>query len=890
MSMNIARMMADRLASTVSSVLSLVESILAAPLNLLLAHTPAGRLLRQRSHQDDCLEHLAREAMRLPETADDLLVHGQRLAYAQSILPPSEHPTWYVDVPRHLRKSIVTHGRIRGTDLPPAQVLAGGALTADYIRQAWRASVEAGARAAWVAAVLLLLVLAPLTLQSAMQAAAPVAEPVSRLEPGQIAAQFTDVWSPQDGERVQKQIDADAAAAAFRPRIEAAVSRWTALPVAVAMTLLAVSLLGLAVGRLVFIGRLRWLAWSGAAAAVADLRRPFREALQKWRYFLADRATNEAGYADQVHFAMNVDRSPRIYYGDAEGVAEFSGHILGPRRGHEMSQSVVDMLQHTMVLGGSGESKSRDVYVPVMAQLLAYRKAGYPIAMFVTDDKGAIVDDVRKLTSKLDLGDDLLIIGTAPGEWRVDLMDVGKPYLVAEFIKSASRQAGAGAGADDFWPEMGNDLALNIWTVTEAAQRTTAGEQWEADHGMRLHSIKAMLELAISDEQLEWALGVVADAMLSDEYVRLADLDNEALHGAMGYLLEQWLPMTAATRDGIKANLRKALRTFTFKPEIARGFADGVGERLLPASEMRCNKIKVINVSQIEHGSAGRLVSIMLKTAFFKQARDVQQQDPGFADERLAWWFNPQLDDPRKDAFYLDFFMADEYQSLITNDPASGYSDATVWNVLRSAGVGAFTISQGLGAYESAIGREAAQNILRNWRSKHFLRTEDVATIEEAKKLAGKTIRFHVSDWDHYESTVAVRRELGTDPDNLRAATWRDHTPAGLHFGAMAFGTWDAAHQYDGRFVQASRYATDGGGLVGAMQAAAWRVEDRQTSVMQHGLIDTDVVREEQIMQMTRGRSLSMLQVAGGTQVDIVRLNARAYRRIDETETLSQNS
>lgn len=887
-----------------SPVVWLFDKLVLGALQIALKLTPAGALLRRHAHLDDCIEHMARETMAMRETADDLLVHGKRREYAETVLPPLHHPTWYTNVPKHLRRSIVSHGRIRETGLSPSRHLAGGALTEEFVTEAWRAAYRAGLNAGWFVFFCAVVAVASFAIAPMFSGSAPsshevvAAQSAQGLSASQVAREYVDVWSQQDVESINKQIAAAADVGKMGQAWAMAVSSSVSGVLRAALIIVAALVLGVAVGRLVFIGNLRAVVYQAANESVRNLRKPFREALQRWRFFYKDRQINDKGYNDQVHFATQIDRSPLIYFGEAEGMAEFAGHLLGPREGHEVKQSVVDMLQGSMCLGGSGESKSRDFYVPVLAQLLELRKQGYPIATYITDDKGAIVEDVKKVVSKLGLDDDLLIIGTGDGEWRVDLMDIGRPFLVSEFIKSAAMQSGARQGGDDFWLEMGNDLGLNLWTLTEAAQYTEAAREWERANGMRFHSIKNMLRLAISDEELEKAIAMVTGAMKSPaEYVRVADFDEGPLMSSIEYLVDQWMPMADVTRDGIKANLRKALRTFTFKPEIATGFADGAGEKLLSASEMHSNRIKVLNVSQIEHGSAGRLVNIMLKSAFFKQCRDVQQQNPAFVDERLAWWFNPDLSHPKKDSYYLEFFLADEYQCLITADSSSGYSDLTVWNVLRSAGVAGVTISQGIGAYESAIGKEAAANVLRQWRSKHFLRTEDVATIDEAKKLLGKTMRFHVAEWGHYESTVAVRAELGTDPDNLLPVEWhpdRLNSAGRLKFGPMSFSAWDNAYSFDDRFVMVPGKVLGGQAsginaatMIASQQQAAWRQEDRQINIMQHGLIDTDVLRDEQIMEMTRGRSLSLVQVAGGTVVDIIRLNASAYRRYTDDETVA---
>ncbi|MEZ4128597.1 TraM recognition domain-containing protein, partial [Salmonella enterica] len=118
------------------------------------------------------------------------------------------------------------------------------------------------------------------------------------------------------------------------------------------------------------------------------------------------------------------------------------------------------------------------------------------------------------------------------------------------------------------------------------------------------------------------------------------------------------------------------------------------------------------------------------------------------------------------------FFLADEYQALATSSNSDGLSDASVWNVLRSAGIGGIVLSQSVSAYRLAVGDAATENMRRNWRTKIILRTEDLDTIDEAKKLAGRTMRFHSMDWNQLESAAAARRETGVSADALQPVQW----------------------------------------------------------------------------------------------------------------------
>ncbi|WP_198364262.1 hypothetical protein, partial [Rhizobium leguminosarum] len=141
--------------------------------------------------------------------------------------------------------------------------------------------------------------------------------------------------------------------------------------------------------------------------------------------------------ADQVHFATRVDRSPLIDLGVASGLLEHRGHLLAPMKNTPVRMSIVDLLQHVEVLGGSGEGKSRNFYVPVVRQLIQLRKAGYPISIYATDDKGAIGDDIAAEVRAAGMSEDeVLRIGTGPNDWRIDLCAGLGPVELAEIIRS----------------------------------------------------------------------------------------------------------------------------------------------------------------------------------------------------------------------------------------------------------------------------------------------------------------------------------------------------------------------------------------------------------------------------------------------------------------------
>ncbi|NRD51218.1 hypothetical protein, partial [Corallococcus exiguus] len=224
----------------------------------------------------------------------------------------------------------------------------------------------------------------------------------------------------------------------------------------------------------------------------------------------------------------------------------------------------------------------------------------------------------------------------------------------------------------------------------------------------------------------------------------------------------------------------------------------------------------------------------------------------------------------------LTFFLADEYQALATSSNSDGLSDASVWNVLRSAGIGGIVLSQSVSAYRLAVGDAATENMRRNWRTKIILRTEDLDTIDEAKKLAGRTMRFHSMDWNQLESAAAARRETGVSADALQPVQWTNEIAVASAMGSyrpFVFADFNQPYNLDERFVPDAQDSGEAIARLAASQAAHWRHEDRNTAALQHGITDADAVRDEDLMEMGRGRALVYIQRAGGTRVDVIKLH-----------------
>lgn len=885
-----------------------VARLCSTPVLWLLRRLPmTGRLL---APVEQPVQHITKTAQALDQTEGDLLVHGELEAYAQRVVPQARYPWLYTVIPQDVRRSVAADGRIvNGQAMAPA--LAGLSVDEGVVEQAYLHSHDSAVRTGMTALTACAIIAAAVVVQptfvhilSEVRAAGSQTMTATG-GMGEYLARVGDVWTAADAQAAAEYVPGAWAAKAgeFLAAVISSLGGLFALLIAAAVGLVIGAPLAYGLARLTLIGTLRAEVWATASHGVRHLKKPYREALQRWRYRMYEREVEMRAYAEQVEFVTKIDNSPILEIGVAEGEAIGHGRLGAPARGTPIRMSMLDLTQHICVTGGSGEGKSRYFYQPLAAQLLKLRKEGWPVAIYATDDKAVIGREIAQMARDMGFPEEEIIeIGTGPNDWRVDLLDGLSPAEFSEIVTNAA--AGARTG-DDFWAEMGADLSTHILCVLQAAERTPQGREWSRVNAVRLYSIVSLLQSITSEEKLSQEITWVLDALAGLRqdpmgWAVLSDIPLSPLLDAIEYLSTKFIPMVDATKDGIVANARKSLRKFAVKPELQTGFADGAGEKLLPISRIHSNTIRTINISQVEHGSAGRLLLVLLKAQLFKLARQEEQADPAAAKAKLGWWYSCDKNDPIAESAYIDVFLADEYQAqAVAGSDGSGISDGTVWNVLRSARIAGVVLTQSRKAFDQAMGEVAASNMLLNFRTRIFMRTEDPATMREIKDLAGKVQRYQVADWRHYESTAAVERETGSGPDNVVAAEFVERTDAAAEasIGSLwvpisyalqpqAVEAYDEPYELDERFAIAET-GEHAAAAAQSQQAAAWRMEDRNVAALQHLGAEADVITESQIQMMGRGRAAAFVQRGGLTQVDIVRLAApKGYLQGNEAGAL----
>lgn len=627
---------------------------------------------------------------------------------------------------------------------------------------------------------------------------------------------------------------------------------------------------------LVFLGTWRGLVRDAAQQKIEPLRRQNKEAIIAWKYRIPERDVQYRAYMAQLTVVREFDNSPLIEIGRASGMFRFRGQLSAPEQGQPVRMSLMDMMQHLLLLGGTGEGKTRSIILPVVKQLLALR-ATYAaeakpraISFYCTDGKAVLWRDIKNAAEKAGQGADVRVIGCneAAGEYGVDLLDGVDPQLLADIIRSVMRQTKGGEGGDSsFWPDMAADLLRNCATIARAWECTDDGLALVGKTGERIYSLVMIYQLAVDDELQERAVRAVLDAIEDPaQWPYVAEYAGAELMDAIRYVRSQWLRLADATKTGITANVTNAMAPFASNVKLRGAFATGRGQHLMKISDA-WGAICLVNVSSLEYGIAGRIVNVMLKTLLYTEARKREMATPEIAlGEKLL-------------------FVADEFQDLITADVA-GMSDSNFWNVARSTGTIGFVSTQGMASLEQAVGRIAADNFALQMRSKIFLRVEDPATMEYAKKLAGKTLRSYTFESDRYESFEALVREQGINPlesgparivelpNNYLSALasgWFQVHKASL---PISFETWRAAVDVDLRFVPSGTLGKPAGeeSILSARQAAYWRQEDKALAYMSDGNHEADVLRDEDMIGMGRAHAYVYLQRAGATRQDLLEI------------------
>jgi TraM recognition site of TraD and TraG len=783
-----------------------------------------------------------------------LLVRGQRQAAAQALWPESVYPDLYREVPRDVARPPYDDGRLLGG--MRFTWLADRHMTEASVRSA----VNVALTMAGIAFILLLLVHLHSIYAVVRQSSTALGGGGMPAEqwPGAAPARIPGWW-----------VFTATFAVVFSTFARGLGDLLTYLPGT------AVACLGLALLMLLH-------QWHRQKSAPYEWQS--KDADVRWAFRSETRNLARTTYREQVLQATEyLKDAPCFLVGHASGILRARGDLSAPASAQPMSLDREALFQHLLVFGGTGEGKTTALLKPLMRQIL--RQPAY--GLYVCDAKGVLWHDAAAIAHEERPGAELIVLGTGQGQSGVDLLAGLTPTQVAATLRSVLAQLSGGHNGDSFWPDMAANVLRNVLSVARAYAYT--------EHGRG-----AFRRIGAAPYSLWWAYQAVLQADLLNEAVeqlrQWATQANEAVNSrpaaevealrrlypimtsrevldSVRYLEGTWQSMAKDTRSGIVANVTQLLDGFAGAAALRERFACGNPAQAVAVSEALNGRIVLNALSSVEDGLPARLVSVLLKTHLYREARRREA-----AHRQGAGKGRPQ-DQPC-------IVIMDEVQEIVTADVTSGLSDATFWNVARSTGVAGIFATQTVAGLYQAIGREAATNFMQQARSKVFFRTEDRETVEYACWCAGRFERNRVYDDGHRESVEYRMLIDGWDP--LAAVDESEVIKGGARqfFHAarallsperMALGQAEAARAYT---AEAPAEGGVGRGEMGATQfqlaliqaqrQAQWRAEDLERDYRKSGNEVAEALTPADLVHMGRWHTFAQIQRAGAVRQDIM--------------------
>ena len=808
-------------------------------------------------------------------STEDPLLRGDLEAYAKVRWPEAKHPELWTNIPQDIRRPVINDGRLPDGSAP-ADTFCATALDNKFIADSFKRSFLTA---------LIVFVVTFIAWRPDMYFAAPIlnghqlVSAVSK-ENGQQNKQSlrADAWSAEDrvqltGETESVDRKASAARSIFLKWVLASHGTLTAFTLAF----------------LVFM-----ITWRADALTAVNRRGRrvsligAKEGITRWKRRLEKREIEHTAYLGQLATINDFDKTPTIKFGKATGLTKFRGLLTAPEKGENIVMSLLDLSQNTLVIGGTGEGKTRAVLRPVVAQFIDLMKNGTKIGIYGTDGKAVLWKDIKEAAEAAGMGDKVVVIGCEEGEYGVDICDGMEPALIGDTITSVLAQSSGNAAANDFWSDMGSQLLKNAATVARAWEATDAGTAIVAETGDRLFSLSTIYKLC-TDQKL--AVQAVIDIRSSNPENN--PFGTQDLFDALTYMTETWPAITEVTASGIRANVMNALGGFTFNVKLRRQFSSGAADHVVRLQDC-WDKIVLVRISD-DHGMSARLINIMLKIKLFAAARQREIDNKKLSVKKVSEIAVKMLQSvflsaERKQELLevIDLndrllFVADEYQDLITS-AANSSSDATFWNKSRSTGTIGLIATQSISTLEQAIGKAATVNFVSQMRSLIALRIEDAPTSDYIKYLSGKTFRWNVPKHDQFETWEAYKRELGPEKSAFKPVDLVTLPKMGLLEKAFAttidtdFG-FNPGFEIDDRFFGKVSTSTSGGqngGIstsndAGEVERAVWRRDDKVDAYMS-SMEEHDGIDDDDLISMGRGQAYVYIQRGGAARQDIIEL------------------
>ncbi len=649
--------------------------------------------------------------------ASNPLVRGDLLAHAKAEYPPERYPTAWKPIPEDMRRPLTWDGKLlNGKDVAE---LGKGDVTDEMVKRAIRKS---GKRAAILALAMPFLVpllsLLPIFPHSAPAGALALFSG-SGGTPYPMWAEKAGAWLPVMSWYVLATIEK--------------LFQFGGVVVSYGVPLLALFFV------FWFFGFTRAMSslWDSLSY---PLRVATRDAILFHKTNQSLRDLQIEAYDRAIDMANgHLKDQPFLPLGKAAGLLRDRADMEAPTQGQIIGIDGESIRQHVLIGGDTGVGKTRLGLRPLFRRIInAFWGEGHKIGAYITDGKGTLWKDLLPMVEHRD---DVAVIGTDGNQFGVDLTKGMSPLEISSTFKAVSGQM-AGAVADDFWPESASLLLMHAATMARALEfdRETVAE-WVNDKACTPYSLLGIALLASDEGEADKAIGRLKenaphlnDVLSEDDKQSYLDAYDSA-----AWFQGTFFELAKDTRSSIIANVNVVLGKLRGARSIARRFCSGTFTRTVDVDHALTGGILFNAVGETEHGLAGKVVTVWLKSRLYVLARRRLLADPE-ACKRVSC------------AMFVD-----EFQMLATSGPDS---DSTTWNWSREAGLFLVAATQSLAAIKQVMGEEATLNLVNLLRTKIILKTGEVSTVEYCRTMAGEAYRGF--EYENLYATHSARlRALG---------------------------------------------------------------------------------------------------------------------------------
>lgn len=428
----------------------------------------------------------------------------------------------------------------------------------------------------------------------------------------------------------------------------------------------------------------------------------------------------DTAYRQAVAQSTGYERGqPKMKLGTATGHARMHGDQEGPLPGQDMVLDKSAFYYHMAVIGATGEGKSTAVFRNVFRYWLSI--AGQ--SAFVMDDKAELWRDIKATADRMGRGHAVRVIGTEPDMYKVDLLAGLSPAKVVAILRST--RGSSSEGNAKFFEDQALDVIENFLVIASAVERTEEGRAWCEKTGRRIYSFGWVFSMMTREK--EFALEIVKLLRIFERGGEDARrIMSEQLKDAIDSVWNDYLSYRRSDnpRKSIEQTAKLYFKTFCKNPAF-RDFAWGGGDKCFPIQEVFQDRIVCLALSQYEHGEAAKIVTVLIKAGFMNEAhlRQARIGEKGCQKKSVL-------------------LLIDEAQSILTS--GSELTENKFSNVARSRGIAMCVATQSVPALRvcfGASGEGDTKNLLANFRTKIFLRSEDVETAELVSSLAGSEYR-----------------------------------------------------------------------------------------------------------------------------------------------------